>query len=266
MTSLGLLFLVLAAAPARDAAEVPPNVAVLLQRHCSGCHDEDSSLDLRQVPGPSDLETWRDIHKAVETGRMPPSAKDAEGLWKGPGNSPVPLGPGYRQELASSIAALLEAQQHPAPPRTAMQLSLDDWLLIVREVAHPYMSAGALEALVAPRLELEPSARHPLIAMDVCTRVIDTDLGRPAGKRTLVDVAEGPASEKATEAITQRLFRLVYQQEPSAADTKDGQARFRRFQRIAPATRDAAAALCTSYLAGIRVLRLELAPAPTTAR
>ncbi|WP_338871417.1 hypothetical protein [Myxococcus stipitatus] len=266
MNTLGLLFLVLAAAPSREAAEVPPNVSVLIQRHCSGCHDEDNSLDLRQVPGPSDLETWRDIHKAVETGRMPLTGKDAEGLWKGPGTQPVPLGPGYRQELASAIAALLAAQEHPATPRTALQLSLDDWLLIVREVALPYMSASALEALVAPRLELEPSARHPLIAMDVCTRVIDTDLGRPVGARTLVDVGEGPLSEAAMGTLTQRVFRLVYQQEPNASDLKDGLARFRRFQRIAPATRDAAAALCTSYLAGLRVLRLELAPATTTAR
>jgi hypothetical protein len=270
--SLLTVFLV-AASPAPDAArtaEVPPNVAALLRRHCSGCHDGDSFLDLSTAPPANELETWQSIHKVLETGRMPPPAKDAEGLWKGPGTQPAPLAPGHRQELVSAIATLLADLQHPPAQRTALQLSPEDWLLIIREVALPFMTSDALDALIAPRLELAPEARPHLIAMDVCARIIDADLGRPSGERKLLAALAGPPAEPPPEAAvedtTQRLFRLVYQKEPTAADVADGRVRFRRFQRVTGTTRDAAVALCTSYLSGVRVLRLQITRNPATAR
>lgn len=249
--------------PATAPGAVPTNVATIIRRQCSGCHDADSVLDLRKLPGAHETKTWNDILQSLQTGRMPMSLKEAAAEWKGPEPMPPPFDPVVRQELVNAIAAMLEPPHAPEPPRTQLQLSHGEWLLIVREVALPFMTEEELGALIAPRRELASQAQPHLIAGDVCGRIVDIDLGKPAKDRKLLQdlpAQEGkPPSDATVEGLVRQTFSLVYQQEPTAKDLVDGGARFRRFLGVTSSTKEAAVALCTSYLAGVRVRRLEFA-------
>jgi hypothetical protein len=242
---------------------VPSNVASIIRRHCSGCHHADSVLDLRELPGAGDTETWNDVLQAVQSGRMPLSLEEAGEEWIGPEPKPPPLSPALRQELIGAITGMLEAAQPAEPLRTQLQLPQGEWLLIVREVALPFMTEEALGALIAPRRDLAVEAQSHLVAADVCTRIIDIDLGRPADDRRLLRGAPQPESmspsHTVVEGLVRRMHSLVYQQEPTAAEVEQGGARFRRFLGVAGSTQEAVVALCTSYLAGARVRQLEFA-------
>ncbi|NVI98253.1 hypothetical protein HV824_08960 [Myxococcus sp. AM009] len=262
MNATSLLFLLLTATPTE---EVPPRVTVLLQQHCAGCHNADSMFDLSTPPPVRDSESWSAIHKMLETGRMPPSPEVVKKKWKKPGPPPSPLGPGHRQELVSAIAALLAESTHPPALRTQLQLTSEDWLLIVREVARPFMSEEALAELVAPYREFAPEARPQVVSIGLCSRIIDIDQGRPAAQRLLwrEELRAGDAPPAAAVAgMVRKVFELTFRQAASASDVDEGRERFLRFLRVTGSPREASVALCSSYLSGVRLLRLEL-PTPS---
>lgn len=241
---------------------------VFIKRHCSGCHDADSALDLRTAPKPQDRKTWSAILDAVESGQMPLPPEEAEGLWKGPGETPPPLNQELRQELIKVIAAMVSSEEAP-PPRTQLLLAPSEWLLIVREVALAFMTDEEVSVLLAPRSDFPLEGRSHMLAADVCSRIADLELRKPNEERKLLrdwpqDNAE--PSPAAVKAMVRRMSGLVYQRETSAGEVEQGEARFRRFQRVTGRAREATVALCTSYLTSVQVRLLRFDGMPTPQR
>jgi hypothetical protein len=243
----------LAAAGAGEASGAPAvsrRAVELLERHCARCHNGGNVLDLRRPPPAEDTETWERIRTMVETGRMPPydDARD----------EPQVMAPGERQELVSAASALVHQGGRAPGPRRQIDLSPRDWIYVVREVAEPFLSPAALETLLARRRELAPAAKPFWTALDVCTAVVDTDARRSPGRRQLPGSGARRLDDATVDELVQELFELVYREAPDPRDSAAGRARYRRFQARAGSNRQASIALCTSYLTGLRALRIPL--------
>jgi hypothetical protein len=236
------------------AATVPRRAGELLQQHCVRCHDGRRVLDLRTPPPAHDAETWGRIRTMVETGRMPPY-DDAR-------QTPQVMAPGARQELVAVARSVVAWAHHPLAARAQIDLSPRDWVYVVREVAAPFVSPAAFDAILASRRDLSGDTRQLWIAIDVCTAMFDADARTPPTERRFARLAAGPLDDAAVDQVVAGLHELVYREPPTARDAAAGRAQLRRFESHAHGGSDAAVALCTSYLSGPRVMRVRLGERP----
>jgi hypothetical protein len=240
-------------------AEVPHALAGHLVQHCTRCHNERHSLDLRTPPPETDQASWSNILEMLETNQMPPES------------GPVALSPPDRATMIDEVSSLLGKVLDIERPSF---LSYDLWLGVVREVGKA-VPAERFEALVSEANAVQGSdlgvlsgrtvstADHVVIeriSEQACQAIARAEAALPQARRryfkAVLPAAGRPLSEAVANMVVEPLLRSVFGERPAPGELAEGRAQLRTFARLTPSWTDAWIALCTTHLSSPRVLFL----------
>jgi hypothetical protein len=232
--------------------EVPAAVGSIMRQYCVPCHNETHDLNLTTLPGETDRAHWSTILDKVETGKMPPPARQATAVQ-------VPkLDAVVRAQLTSGIRSFFGEIAHVTAPR---HLPEGAWLDLARTFAAPSVEAPKLERMLALRVSLGSERLTPLdvavlgdAAVQVCSAVAEADQRLPPGKRRFFGgLGPRPSNADLRRAVT-ALWSSLYGEPPAQADLLRETAQLKRLGGVDGSWSAAWTDLCTLLLAGPKTL------------
>jgi hypothetical protein len=235
-------------------AEVPPGLQQLIATHCTRCHNETHTLNLKKLPAANDRATWALLLDEVSSGSMPPPKEDEAIVDR------FPLDPSVRAEIVRMLEPLAAAEHVPSARfitngawiKAATRLAGN--LLEAKQVGKLASGLGGAELGAAGRgrnFSAEQQLELDRASIAVCGAIAAAPApsGSAAGP-SVVPAESTPAARKASiELIEQRLFGIS-----RPAEVKRSAARYDRFLAHTKDAKQAWTMLCTLYLSGPRLI------------
>lgn len=231
-----LMALLYAGEPSRLDLKV---VEQIVTEYCVDCHDDDEPIRLSPLPNIKDHVSWRRIRTAVQSRRMPPEEL-------------LPMSELRTLAMAATRLSAVEPQRRP---HQIPMLSGSEWLIVVRELAEPWMNGREFESIVALRQGLDPAVSRYFISADVCRAIIEREkTASDSERRWFLGIQnltslDGPEIEQ----LVQRISKDLYQQPFSQEASKNHVTRMRAYEKVTGARSEGLVALCVDMLDGLEI-------------